>query len=138
MTNPDNKLQKLHLMAQCLVDALKTDLAALENGKPREFKLVEPELQRLAAAYERETANLSKRELDAEPAELRAKYTGTVGELHRLLKQQQRLLARMRHVTEGIIRAVAEELARRESSTRPYSRSAPSRSPGAMVYNALS
>jgi hypothetical protein len=130
------KMERLRAMTGRLITALTMDVAALEQGRPRELKLIEPEFQRLSAQYEKEAAGLSRREIESVPAETRAEYIASVKQLDVLLKQQQRLLTRMRRVSEGMIRAVADELARRQSAARPYSRvPAGPGSPSAMIYN---
>ena len=131
------KFERLLAMTGRLITALTLDVDALSHGRARELKMIEPEMQKLAALYEREAAAFSEREMQAVPAALREKYLASVKVLRDLLKQQQRLLTRMRRVSEGMIRAVADELARREASARPYSRSpaAAPRTPGAMLYN---
>jgi hypothetical protein len=132
------KLERLLAMTGRLITALTLDVDSLTHGRARELKMIEPEMQQLAAVYEREAAALSEREMmQAAPAALREKYLASVTVLRDLLKQQQRLLTRMRRVSEGMIRAVADELARRQASVRPYSRSpAPAARPaGAMLYN---
>jgi hypothetical protein len=132
------KLERLLAMTARLTTALTMDVAALEQGRPREFKLIEPEFQRLASVYEREAAGFTRREMESLPEERRAVYVASVKQLSDLLKQQQRLLTRVRRVSEGMIRAVADELARRESAARPYT-PAPmgGRSPGAMLCNQI-
>ena len=131
------KLERLFAMTGRLITALTLDVDALAHGRARELKMIEPEMQKVAALYEREAAALTEREMQSAPAALREKYLASVTVLRDLLKQQQRLLTRMRRVSEGMIRAVADELVRRQSAARPYSRSpAPSaRAPGAMLYN---
>jgi hypothetical protein len=131
------KLERLLAMAGRLNTALTLDVDALAHGRARELKMIEPEMQKVAALYEREAAGLSEREMEAAPAVLREKYLASVKMLRDLLKQQQRLLTRMRRVSEGMIRAVADELARRQASARPYSRSPATAAvtPGAMLYN---
>jgi hypothetical protein len=131
------RLERLLAMTVRLVTALTMDIAALEQRRPRELKLVEPELQRVAAVYQREAASFTQAEIEAAPAELRERYLAQVRLLRDLLKRHQRLLTRIRRISEGMIRAVADELARRQASARPYARTpvAKPRSPGAMVFN---
>lgn len=132
------KLERLLAMTGRLITALTMDVASLEQGRPREFKLIEPKFQRIASLYEREAAGLTPHEMESLPAEPRAAYVASVKQLGDLLKQQQRLLTRVRRVSEGMIRAVADELARRESAARPYTRApAGGRSPGAMLCNQI-
>lgn len=136
MSEASAKVERLLAMTARLTTALTMDVATLEQGRPREFKLIEPEFQRMASLYEREAVGFTRREMESLPAEKRAAYIASVKQLSELLKQQQRLLTRVRRVSEGMIRAVADELARRESAARPYTRiPVGGRSPGAMLCN---
>jgi len=131
------KLERLLAMSERLAAAISADIAALEGGRPRDMKSIEPETQKLSALYERELSAFSPKEVVAVPPELRAKCAAAAKQLNDCLQRQQRLLKRMKTISEGMIRAVAEEMQRRQSSVRPYSPKpipAP-RSAGAMVYN---
>ena len=131
------KLDRLLTMTGRLITALTLDVDALSQGRARELKMIEPEMQRLASLYEREAGSFSQHQLQAAPPDLRNRYLASVKVLHNLLRQQQRLLTRMRRVSEGMVRAVADELARRQALARPYTRLPEDRprSAGAMVYN---
>ena len=59
------KMERLRAMTGRLITALTMDVAALEQGRPRELKLIEPEFQRLSAQYEKEAAGLSRREIES-------------------------------------------------------------------------
>src|SRR5690242_9292334 len=135
--NSSARLERLLAMTGRLITALTMDVDALAHGRARELKMIEPDMQKVAALYEREAAAFTEREMQSAAAPLRDKYLASVTVLRDLLKQQQRLLTRMRRVSEGMIRAVADELARRQACARPYSRShaTAASAPGAMLYN---
>jgi hypothetical protein len=136
-TEATAKLERLLAISERLAAAIDTDIAALEGGRPREMKSIEPETQKLAALYERELSGFSPKEASTVSAELRTKSEAAAKRLNDCLQHQQRLLKRMKTISEGMVRAVAEELSKRETAGRPYSMNptATPRISGAMVYN---
>jgi hypothetical protein len=132
------KLERLLAMSERLSAAITADIAALESGRPRDMKTIQPETQKLSALYERELSGFSPKETAAVPAELQAKCAAAAKRLSECLQRQQRLLKRMKTISEGMVRAVAEEMQRRQVAARPYSpKKAAPRSASAMVYNSV-
>ncbi|MBU6442423.1 MAG: hypothetical protein KGR48_00810 [Alphaproteobacteria bacterium] len=141
----DPRIDRLVIMAERLIEALSADIAALEKGRPREMKTLDPEIQTLSAQYTREAAQLAPAALQAAPAEARARLTAVTGRFQDVLALHGRLLTRIRGASEGIIKAVAEEVDRRRLRGRPYappgkSYGGPAPAPrpvstGAMLYN---
>lgn len=131
------KLERLLAMSERLAAAIAADIAALESGRPRDMKTIEPETQKLSALYERELNGFTPKEAAAVPRELQTKCAAAAKRLNECLQRQQRLLKRMKGISEGMIRAVAEEMQRQQRVVRPYSPRPPSRprSAGAMIYN---
>ena len=79
----DAKIETVVKMAERLVAALQADIAALEGGRPRDMQTLDPEIQLLSAQYGREAASLNRAELEAAPAEQRARLTAVDPELPR-------------------------------------------------------
>jgi hypothetical protein len=133
------KAERLVAMTARLTQALEADIAALESGRARELKSLDPAIQQLSLVYGREAAALTLQAAQALPGELRSALTEGAKRLSGLLARHQRLLTRMRGVSEGMIRAVADELDRRRLSARPYSAkpAGKPRSSGAMLYNSV-
>lgn len=133
------KAERLIAMTARLEQALTADIAALEGGTPRVLKSNDPEIQQLSIVYGREAAAVTPQAAQALPADLRARLTDGARRLNDLLGRQQRLLTCVRSVSEGMIRAVAEEVERRKSASRTYApkSAARPRSPGAMLYNGV-
>jgi galactokinase len=133
------KLERMLAMSERLSAAITADIAALESGRPRDMKTIQPETQKLSALYERELSGFSPSEAAAVPAELRAKCASSAKRLNECLQRQQRLLKRMKIISEGMVRAVAEEMQRQQTVVRPYSAkpAARPRSGGPMVYNSV-
>jgi len=119
--NPDRqKIELLIAMAERLIGALEADIAALKAGRPQEMRTIEPEIQRLSAMYGREAAGLDPARAKAAPAELRRKFLDTTARFREVLAVHTRLLSCVRHASEGIVKAVAEEVERRRSFVRTY------------------
>lgn len=116
----DPKIERVASMAERLEAALRTDIAGLETHRPRQMRMLDPEIQQLSAQYSREAASLSRSAIEAAPAELRARLTAATGRFQEALALHARVLTRIRNASEGVIKAVAEEVERRRSRGRPY------------------
>jgi hypothetical protein len=134
----DAKAGRLIAMAERLTDALKADIAALERGRPREMRSIETDMQQLAALFSRESAAFNIAMTKSIPAATRGRLIESTKRFKDTLAAQTRLVSRIKTISEGMIHAIAEDVARRKSAVKPY---APNivrpRSPGAMVYNGL-
>ena len=138
MNAEEQRIERLIAMAERLIAVLENDIAALRAGKPRDMRTIEPEILRLTALYGREASGFNPNAAKSASAELRRRLVDATGRFRELLGTQMRLLTRMRGATEGMIRAVAEEIERRRAPLSPYGATghAPRQS-GAMLYNSV-
>jgi hypothetical protein len=139
MTAPNPKIERVLALTERLIEALKADIKALEQGRPREMRTIEPETQQLAALYGREANSINAATIKTLPAPVRAKLTEATARFQDALKLQQRLIARMKNASEGIVRAIATDVERKRNATRPYGRTpmpAP-RPANALLYNSV-
>lgn len=92
----------------------------------------------MTALYGREAANFTPAAVEALPKEARAQLTAATMRFKEILAVHNRILTRVRNSTEGMIKAIADDVAKRRAAQRPYSPtpSAP-RSPGALIYNSV-
>lgn len=134
MSAERDKVERLIAMAERLIAAIEADIAALKAGKPQSMKTLDPDIQRLSMLYGREAMGLDPK---ATPKELRGKFFATTGRFRDILALHARLLTRMRNASEGIVKAVAEEVERRRAPLTHYAPAAgrPRPSAGAMIYN---
>jgi hypothetical protein len=132
------KIELLTAMARRLTAALEADIAALNAGRPQEMRTLDPEIQRLSAAYSREAATLDPARAKSAPAELRRNFVAVTQKFHEAVKLHVRILTRVRNASEGIVKAVAEEVERVRAPVCTYA-PAPRGRPtsGAMVYNSV-
>ncbi|MBI3676291.1 MAG: hypothetical protein HY243_06705 [Proteobacteria bacterium] len=138
--NPEaqQKAERVISLGDRLSDALDADVAALESGRARDMRMMDPEVQQLSLLYGREAKGMEMSAKAITPVQ-RARLSQSTKRLHDILGRHARMVARMSRASEGMIRAVAEEVERRRATTRTYGRTpAPAaRKPGAMLYNSV-
>jgi len=139
MTAPNPKIERVLALTERLTEALKGDIAALEKGRPREMRTIEPETQQLAAIYGREAASIPAATIKTLPAPTRARLADATTRFQDALRLQSRLLTRMKNASEGIVRAIAVDVERKRNATRPYGRTPAStpRPASALLYNGV-
>lgn len=133
------RLERVLSMAMRLIEALESDIAALKAGNPRGLRSIDPEIQKLSALYARETSGINPKAAVSAPLELRKRLFEATKKFRELLAAQTRLLTRLRGASEGMVRAVAEELERSRAPLRTYG-AMPSQAPrssGAMIFNSV-
>jgi len=130
------RIELLITMAERLVEALEGDIAALKAGNARNLRTIEPEILRLSALYSREAAGLNPDIAKSAPVELRKRLFAATAKFRDTLASQTRLLTRIRGASEGMVRAVADEIERQRSLVRTYGPAPTAARPGgAIIYN---
>jgi len=135
----DARIERLIGLAERLVAALEEDIAALEAGRPAHLRTADPEIQRLTALYGREAQGFDARLAQNAPGPLRSRFLETTKRFREVLQRHTRLLTRVKNASEGMIRAIAEEVNRLHAPTRTYGPrpGASPQSSGAMVFNSV-
>lgn len=137
MNAAQEKIERMLVLTRRLTQALHADIGALDRGRPAEMQSILPDTQQLLVQYAREVAAL-KPQLKLLPGEARKALTDATAELHEALALHERRLACVRRASEGMIRAVVDDVESRKRLTRPYApRPATKASPGAMLYNGV-
>jgi hypothetical protein len=133
----NERIARLTTIAERLIVAIEADIAALKDGKPAAIRTGDPEIQRLSALYAREAQNMTPEHANAAPAPLIRRFAEVTRKFRELLTLHARLLTRVRNATEGMIKAIADEVERQTQPIRTYNPvSAPyGRRPQAMLYN---
>jgi hypothetical protein len=137
MNQDVQRVERVIAMAERLIAALETDIAALKSGNTKDLRTIDPEIQRLSALYARDIASLDAGAAKAVPAPMRTRLANATTRIRETLSRHNRLIYRLRNASEGLVKAVAEEVDRRRASLRTYQR-APGGAPrpaGAMLYN---
>ena len=138
MTGDARKIERLMTLTERLTDALRADIAALERGRPREMRSPESDVQQMTLLYAREAASFGPSAVETLPRDARAALTAATARFRDVLAEHGRILARVKNATEGMIHAIAEDVAKKKNAQRPYApqQAAPRhRSPGALLYN---
>jgi hypothetical protein len=133
----DPKIERLIAMAERLIVALESDIAALKAGTPSRMVSMDPEIQKLSVIYGREAQNFDIRIAKAAPVALRTRFLVITAKFREVLKLHARMLTRVKNASEGMIQAIAREVERMNAPTRTYGprpATAP-KSSGAMVFN---
>ena len=136
-TEDEPRLERLISMAERLIAALESDIAAQKAGTPAKMVSLDPEIQKLSAVYGREAQNFDIRIAKAAPVALRTRFLTITAKFREVLQLHARMLARVKNASEGMIQAIAREVERMNAQTRTYGprpMTAP-RSSGAMVFN---
>jgi len=136
---PQRRIEALLGMSRRLCNVLASDIAALERGDFGGLATTDPEIGRLCALYGREvTALKTMGGIKNVPAQIVAELKESGGRLSNLLAHHESLVSCMREASEGLIKAVAEEVEKTRKSGAPYSAGPkPQRktSGGAIIYN---
>ena len=131
------RIERLIAMAERLTGMLERDIAALKAGKPQELSVSDPEFQRLTVTYGREAQGFDPRIAQSARAELRTRFLTITAKFREMLQLHGRMLTRMMNASEGMVRAIAQEVERVNAPIRTYGPrpgTAPTSS-GAMVFN---
>jgi hypothetical protein len=133
------KIERVISLTDRIADMLGADIAALERGSAQELRTNDPTVQQLTLLYAREAGTVNAAVVKAVPPELRQKLTASTKRMNETLKHHQRIITRVRTASEGMIRAVANEVERRRASQRNYSRvpAAKPKSSGSLLYNSV-
>jgi hypothetical protein len=143
----DPRLVTVMALAEQLIAIFEADIAALRACRPQAMASLIPQNQELIAAYGREAQKLSRTVLESVPETTRQQLEASTSRMREVLTRHQRMVLCVKTASEGLVKAVAEEVDRRRARARPYSAQGamngsaiPSRprAPGAsLVYNAV-
>ena len=131
------RIERLIAMAERLIVALETDIAALKDGRPQALATNEPEIQRLTAQYGLEAQNFDPRIAQSAPPTLRQRFVAITAKFREVLQLHTRMLTRVKNASEGMIKAIAAEVERANAPMRTYG-PRPGYGPqssGALVFN---
>jgi predicted sulfurtransferase len=133
------KIERLILLTDRLAEMLSADVKALERSGAKSLHSTEHSFQQLMLTYTREAVSVNAPLMKSVSPELRQKLMLSAKAMNDLLARHQRLVTRVRNASEGMIRAIAKEVERRQVSQRSYARMPTARpqASGAMVYNSV-
>ena len=133
------RIERLIALAERLIAALECDIAELKKGRTATLKTNDPEIQKLTALYGREAQGFDPRIAQSAPPTLRQRFLVITAKFREVLQLHARMVSRVKNASEGIIRAIANEVERTSAPMRTYGPrpgSAP-KSSGAMLFNRI-
>ena len=131
------RVERLIALAERLIAALENDIAELKNGRTATLTTSDPEIQKLTALYTREAQGFDPRIAQSAPPTLRQRFVAITAKFREVLQLHARMIARVKNASEGIIRAIADEVERANAPMRTYG-PRPGYKPlssGAMLFN---
>jgi hypothetical protein len=133
----DPRIERLISLAERIIVALESDIAALKEGRTGVLQPNDPEIQKLTAIYGREAKSFDPRLAEAAPPTLRQRFFAITAKFREVLQLHARMLTRVKNASEGIIRAIAQEVERANAPLRTYSARPGYKPPsaGPMVFN---
>ena len=135
--NDTPRIERLIALAEKLVMALENDIAELKNGRTTALRTNDPEIQKLTALYTREAQGFDPRIAQSAPPTLRQRFMAVTAKFREVLQMHARMIARVKNASEGIIRAIADEVERANAPMRTYTARPGYKPPssGAMLFN---
>jgi hypothetical protein len=133
----DPRIERLISLAERIIAALESDIAALKEGRPGVLATNDPEIQKLTAIYGREAKGFDPKLAENAAPTLRQRFFAITAKFREVLQLHARMVTRVKNASEGIIRAIAQEVERANAPMRTYGPRPGYRppSPGAMVFN---
>ena len=131
------RIERMISLAERLIVALENDIAMLKEGKHDLLLTTDPEVQKLTLMYNNEAQGFDPRIAQNAPPTLRQRFVAITAKFREVLQMHGRMVQRVMHASEGMIKAIADEVERANAPTRTYS-SRPGYKPpssGAMVFN---
>ena len=131
------RIERLISLAERLVVALENDIAELKSGRTATLRTNDPEIQKLTALYTREAQGFDPRIAQSAPPTLRQRFVAITAKFREVLQLHARMIARVKNASEGIVRAIADEVERANAPARTYG-PRPGYKPqssGAMLFN---
>ena len=131
------RIERLIALAERLIAALESDIAELKSGRTTTLKTNDPEIQKLTALYGREAQGFDPRIAQSAPPTLRQRFLAITAKFREVLQMHARMVARVKNASEGIIRAIADEVERANAPMRTYGPKPGygAKSSGAMLFN---
>lgn len=110
------KAEDLIALTAKLASLAERDVTLLKGERPAALTQNDNDRAALTLLYGKAMAEFkNKAAVAALPLPLQKRLKESTERLHKAIKEQTRLLARFRHVTEGLIKAIAETVAAREA-----------------------
>ena len=117
-----DRVEQLILLTDRLTELVAEQAAAFEQRQPQTAAAMHEEVSRLANLYRHESARVrgEPRMISGAPTELRTKLVQATEAFDAVLARQGRAIEAARIITEGLVKAIAEEVASQRSQATVY------------------
>ena len=133
-----DKADELIALTTKLAVLIEQDIATLKGNRPSALAQNEGDRAALLATYGKAVTAFKAAPIAPVQSDLKQRLKNATERLHKGMKEQQRLLPRFRHVTEGLVKAVADAVTARETPTaygKTGTYAAPAGRAAAMTFN---
>lgn len=120
--DPAHRVEQLILLSDRLADLIDAETARIEAREPTAPPELVQEKERLANAYRLELARIKddRALVDTAPARLLARLRAGTERLQGVLARHDAALGAVKFLSEGLVQAIAEEIARNRISAQTY------------------
>ena len=127
--NSSAELEGMVDLTERLTGLIDGQALAFERHRPQDAAATLAEVARLANLYRAGSAEVraAPAKLSEAPAELRARLLSATQAFETALERQGKALAASKVITEGVVKAIADEIAARRSVGQAYGPGAPRR-----------
>jgi hypothetical protein len=131
--NAAERVEQLILLTERLTGLVAKEAQAFENRRPQEAASFQAETSRLANLYRHESARIRANPglVAGAPVERRSQLMRATEAFDAVLARQARAIGAAKTVTEGLVRAIAEEVAVQRHKGASYGPGARTNQPGA-------
>ena len=116
----DSRIERLISLAERIIKALESDIAALKEGRGGALATNDPEIQKLTVIYGHEAKGFDPRLAQNAAPTLRQRFFAVTAKFREVLQLHARMLTRVKNASEGVIRAIAKEVDRANAPMRTY------------------
>jgi len=116
----DSRIERLISLAERIITALESDIAALKEGRTGALATNDPEIQKLTVTYGHEAKGFDPRLAQNAAPTLRQRFFAVTAKFREVLQLHARMLTRVKNASEGVIRAIAKEVDRANAPMRTY------------------
>ena len=120
--NATERVEMLIKITERLTGILDQENDILASRRPLELEELADEKARLAAIYAQEIRQISQNSglVETAPPELKDRLRAFTESFEEKSRQQKRVLERARRITEGAIKAIADEVAKKREPVTTY------------------
>jgi len=124
--NPTDRVKQLIVLTDRLADLVEKETELLKQRRPSDIQVFQDERTKLSNIYVQEMQMISqdKSLIQGVKEDLTAVLKSKPGKFREKLDQHGRLLYRIRDVTEGIIKAIAEDVTQKSQAQAGYGKDA--------------